>query len=149
MASLTERAGNPASLMITLGMNPGLSTLVQYINSSATLSNLLANPENATFLAPTNEAFTTWLNATNNRTQDEIDATLSYHLLKGNYPTVEFTNGPQFEPTYLNNYSYANVTVAPGGQRVKYMSGSNGQPEIFSNNKTASTIITKVYASML
>jgi hypothetical protein len=44
----------------------------------------------------------------------------------------------------LINAFYSNVTIIPGGQRVELVDGSGGVPEIVANNKTVTTISTKV-----
>ncbi|KAH8587873.1 FAS1 domain-containing protein [Bisporella sp. PMI_857] len=133
----------PASLISTLQSNSRLSTLNSYINSSAKLSNLLSSSTNFTFLAPSNDAFAQWISSQGNQTDSMVEAALSYHLLNGSFPTVSFSNEPQFAPTYLTNQSYSNVTISPGGQRVEFLKTSGGDPEFVSSNKTVSTIASR------
>ena len=136
----------PSSIIPTLQSYSELSTLYSYINGSTKLYDLLANSTNFTFLAPTNDAIADWIANQGNVTPsvDVIQATLSYHLLNGSWPTVDFSSQPQFASTNLHNVSYSNVTIAPSGQRVELVTGSNGDPEILSSNKTVTTIQTKV-----
>jgi uncharacterized surface protein with fasciclin (FAS1) repeats len=146
MSSWKIRDVLPSSIIPTLQSHSDLSTLYSYINGSTQLYNLLASAENFTFLAPTNDAITQWISAQGNSTPsaDVIEATLSYHLLNGSWPTVDVTDQPQFAATNLNNASYSNVTISPSGQRVEIVTGSSGDPEILSSNKTVTTISTKV-----
>lgn len=145
MASLEDRDVLPSSLIDTIHSNTQLSTLYSYVNQSTKLFNLFNESEGFTFLAPTNAAFSTWLsNQTTKPTLDVVEATLSYHLLNGSFPTISFSNESQFAPTYLQNVSYSNVTIQPGGQRVEWVTGSSGQPEFLSDNKTVTDIATKV-----
>ncbi len=117
-----------------LTSTPSLSTLSSLIDKSSQFSTLLAATNNFTFLAPNNDAFSKWL--LGNYTQDFVDATLTYHLLAGNYATALFSNGSSFIPTALTNQSYANVT---GGQRVEVV--KNGDMVFQSGNKTASHLL--------
>lgn len=116
---------------------PQLSTLQNYINGSANFSSILGNANNFTFLAPSNDAFNSFatqnMNVTN---KDLLLATLQYSLLQGGYPTLSFSNTPQFVPTNLVNGSYSNVT---GGQRVELVLGGGGTPQIVTGNKSIST----------
>ncbi|KAG0651787.1 Fasciclin arabinogalactan [Hyphodiscus hymeniophilus] len=145
MASWDVRDVLPSSIIPTLASYPDLSTLYSYINGSTKLFNLLNTAENFTFLAPTNDAIAQWIvsNGNNTPAADVIEAQLSYHLLNGSWPTVDFTAAPQFAATDLTNSTYNNVTIFPGGQRVELVAGPGGDPEIISSNKTATTISTK------
>jgi len=137
---------NPASLITTLQSKAELSTLNSFINGSSKLQSLFSTASDYTFLAPSNDALRSWMSARSTPpAQDEIEAILAYHLVNGSFPTVSFTNKPQFAPTYLTNSSYSNVTISPAGQRVQLLLGSGGQPEIISSNQTISTVQTKVY----
>jgi uncharacterized surface protein with fasciclin (FAS1) repeats len=148
MASLEDRGVLPSSLIDTIHSTSQLSTLYSYVNQSTKLFNLFNESEGFTFLAPTNTAFSTWLsNQTTKPTLDVVEATLEYHLLNGSFPTISFSNTSQFAPTYLQNVSYSNVTIPPGGQRVELVTGSSGQPEFLSDNKTVTDIAAKVCSS--
>lgn len=146
MASRKIRQTLPSSIIPTLESYSDLSTLFSYVNSSTKLYNLLNSTENFTFLAPTNDAIAQWISTQGNSTPsaDVIEATLSYHILNGSWPSVDFKDEPQFVATSLSNASYSNVTIFPGGQRVELVNGPGGDPEIVSNNKTATTISHKV-----
>lgn len=129
------------TLLQVLQSYPQLSSLSAYVNGSSNATALLANANNFTFLAPSNAAITTYATQNPNvLTKDFLLATLQYSLLQGGYPTLSFTDTPQFVPTGLVNASYANVT---GGQRMELMS-SSGAAEIFSGNKTLSSSASAV-----
>jgi uncharacterized surface protein with fasciclin (FAS1) repeats len=147
MASRQIRQTLPSSIIPTLESYPDLSTLFSFVNSSTKLYTLLNTTKNFTFLAPTNDAISQWILSQGNSTPsaDVIEATLSYHILNGSWPTVDFKNEPQFVATSLNNASYSNVTIFPGGQRVELINGPGGDPQIISSNKTATTISLKVW----
>jgi uncharacterized surface protein with fasciclin (FAS1) repeats len=147
MASLSMRQNLPSSIIPTLQGYSDLSTLISYVNNSTNLYNLLNTAKNFTFFAPTNDAFAQWILQTQgNKTPsaDVIEATLSYHILNGSWPTVEFKSQPQFVSTSLTNTSYSNVTIFPSGQRVELVEGPGGESEIVSSNKTVTTITAKV-----
>jgi hypothetical protein len=74
-------------------------------------------------------------------TNDQIEALLAYHLIHGVFPTVSFSTQPQFAGSFLTNASYANVT---GGQRVEFVLGSGGDPQIVSGNKSVTGLVTAV-----
>ncbi|KAH8784330.1 FAS1 domain-containing protein, partial [Hyaloscypha finlandica] len=117
-----------------------LSTFNSYVNGSQKLTNLLSSADNVTLLAPSNAAFEAWLpKQAPNLTEDQIEALLTYHLVHGVFPSVTFSDQPQFSKTFLNNITYTNVT---GGQRAELSTGSSGNPEIVSGNKSVSGILT-------
>jgi hypothetical protein len=144
MASWNIHQTLPSSIIPTLESYSDLSTLFSLVNGSTKLYKLLNTAKNFTFFAPTNDAITQWI-STQNPSADVIEATLFYHILNGSWPTVDFKDEPQFVATSLNNASYSNVTIFPGGQRVELVNGPGGDPEVISNNKTATTISAKVY----
>jgi hypothetical protein len=116
---------------------PSLSKLASLIGASPQLSSLLLPAYNFTFLAPTDDAISTWL--VGNRSQSWIEATLTYHLLSGSHPTALLSTTPQFVPSALSNTSFANVT---GGQRIE---ASKPHETIFqSGNKTSSKLVSGV-----
>jgi len=116
---------------------PSLSKLASLIGASPQLSSLLSPAYNFTFLAPTNDAISTWL--VGNQSQSWIEATLAYHLLSGSHPTALLSKTPEFVPSALSNISFANVT---GGQRIE---ASRPAKIIFqSGNKTSSTLVSGV-----
>jgi hypothetical protein len=124
------------TLLGVLQSQPQLSTLYSYLNASSNSTSLLANANNFTFLAPSNDAIQSLLAADPDAlSKDNVDALFQYSLLSGGYPTLSFSNTSQFVPSSLSNASYANVT---GGQRVELLLGSDGEPEIISGNKSIS-----------
>lgn len=101
----------------TLTRNPAL------IESQSGLLDQLADLDNITVLAPSNDALSAFLNGTNITealAQDAniVAAILSYHVLNGTYYASNFTDTPVFIPTLLNNATYENIT---GGQVVEGM----------------------------
>jgi hypothetical protein len=141
--SIEVSMSSAVPLIYTLQAISGLNTLNSYINASSKLTSLFSSSNNFTFLAPTDTAFQSWISSNGNATMDVVEATLSYHLLNGSYPTVAFTDQPQFPSTNLRNQSYENVTIYPPGQRVELINSSAG-PVILSSNKTTSTVTQKV-----
>jgi hypothetical protein len=117
-----------------------LSILSELLASSPRLSAWLLTANNFTFLAPSNAAISQLI--AGNYLQDGIEATLTYHLLSGSYPTVHFGNVLEFIPTALSNASFANVT---GGQRVEVT--NTGNVTFRSQNKTSSSLLFGVTSS--
>jgi Fasciclin domain len=125
------------SLLQVLQTYPQLSSLYSLVNSSASATALLANTNNFTFLAPSNDAvskFNTQNPGVLNGTQ--LLPILQYGLLKGGYPTLSITTTPQFIQSNLSDSTYANVT---GGQAVELVLGSDGTPEAVTGNRSIST----------
>lgn len=119
-----------------------LASLASYVNSSEQATALLANANNFTFLAPSNAAIAKFTgNNPNVLTQDLLEATHEYSLLKGGYPSLSFTETPQFVSSNLVNGTYANVT---GGQVVQLISNSDGQNQVLTGNKSISISSTAV-----
>lgn len=130
------------ALLSVLQEHSELSTFNHYVNTSTSLTSLLSTADNVTLLAPSNTAFEEWLsNQSPALSDDQIEASLMYHLIHGVFPAVSFSKRPQFAGSFLTNTSYANVT---GGQRVELASGSNGNPQIVSGNQSVSGITTTV-----
>lgn len=129
------------SLVSTLEARPELVLFNRYIQSIPTLLNTLTNITNYTLLAPSDTAITRWLNNTSpSPTQDEIEVTLSYHILHGGYALASFSANPQFASSYLSNSSFTNVT---GGALVELLEDGRS-PTVLSANKTKSSVITGV-----
>lgn len=120
-----------------LSSNPQLSSLASYVASFPRLAQQFKTADNFTFLAPTNEAFATWLRG--NHSSDYIEATLTYHLLNGSHPSASLSSTPLFIPTALTNTTYCNVT---GGQRVKAL--NDGRVVFGSALDTNSTVLAAV-----
>jgi uncharacterized surface protein with fasciclin (FAS1) repeats len=129
--------GSAITLFDVLNTYPQLSTLKSYISASPNVTSFLQNANNFTFLAPSNDAITTFTSQTNsNLTEDVLQATLQYSLLQGGFPALSFTNASLFIASNLYNGSHANVT---GGQRVELVAGSDGIPEVVTGNRSVST----------
>jgi len=136
LATLATR-GYAITLIDVLASHPELSTLHGYVNASSSVTSLLASANNFTFLAPTNDAVGKYLSKfPNNLTEDVLEATFQYSLLRGGFPSLSFTNTPQFVATNLVNASYANVT---GGQTVELVLGADGNPQVVTGNKSTAT----------
>jgi uncharacterized surface protein with fasciclin (FAS1) repeats len=129
-------------LLETIPTFPELSQLQSYIATLPRLSAELAKVDNYTFLAPTNDAFNSWLSTTTPQpTLEDIEATLFYHLVHGIYPVASFTSTLQSVPSFLTNASYTNVTA---GQAVQLSLSSSKHPVIRTGNMTNTSIITTV-----
>lgn len=114
-----------------------LSSLSGYVNASANATALLANANNFTFFAASNAAIAKFATQNSNAlAEDVLEATLQYALVKGGYPSLSFSDTPQFAASNLVNGTYANVT---GGQAMELVLGSSGSLEVISGNKTIST----------
>jgi uncharacterized surface protein with fasciclin (FAS1) repeats len=130
------------ALLSVLQEHPELSTFNHYVNASTSLTSLLSTVDNVTLLAPSNTAFQAWTsNQSPALSDDQMEASLMYHLVHGVFPAVSFSKRPQFAGSFLTNTSYANVT---GGQRVELVSGTSGDPQIVSGNQSVSVITTMV-----
>jgi uncharacterized surface protein with fasciclin (FAS1) repeats len=130
------------SLLSIIQTTPGtLSTLNSFINSSTQLRTGLAAANNFTFLAPSNDAFKKWLASQGSTpSQDVIDATLTYHLISGGFPTVLFNSNPRFVSSVLKTPAFANVST---GQTVELLQGG-GKFEFLTGSNTVSTITSGV-----
>lgn len=141
-------AVTPITLLEVLKSYPELSTLNSHVNTSLNATGFLSSANNNfTFLAPSNDAISSLLSQNPNAlTEDLLDATLQYSLLKGGFPALSFSNTSQFVASNLVNGSYANVT---GGQAAELVLSSSGSPQVVTGNKsisTASTVCTKSLA---
>jgi hypothetical protein len=124
------------TLLQVLQTYPQLSSLNTLVNSSANATALLANSNNFTFLAPSNNAISSF----NSQNPGVLNGTqllpnIQYGLLKGGYPSLSITSTPQFIQSNLSAPEYANVT---GGQAVELVLGSDGTPEFISGNGSIS-----------
>lgn len=135
------------SLADVLGANNDtLSTLGALLAGQPELVEALSAATDITILAPSDEAFSAFLNTTmgNTTAQDPaaVAALLTYHVINGTFFASNFTDAekPLFAPTLLSDEMYANVT---GGQRVKSMV-MDGNVHIFSGLGENSTVVTPV-----
>ncbi|KAH6666254.1 FAS1 domain-containing protein [Halenospora varia] len=115
-----------------------LSKLSSYISTLPQLSSLLTAANNFTFLAPTDDAISSWLATAPSISNSTIEATLTYHLLNGGHPFASFSNRSNLISTALSNATYANVT---NGQRVEGKRVGSGV-EFTSWNKKTSKVTT-------
>ena len=129
----------------TLTSTPDLSNLTSYLSLFPQVLSQLSSAQNITILAPSNEAFATYVNssvgmaiAANDTTA--IQALLTYHVLNGTYPAASIKSMPAFVPTMLNNPMYSNVT---GGQVVEAVS-MGGNVSFYSGLLTNSTVTKAV-----
>lgn len=118
----TASAQSMMDLNATLSGNSNLTSLTSYLNLLG-IESQLANMKNVTLLAPSNQAFATFMNssmAASLKANDTaaIQALLMYHVLNGTYNSSAIKTMPTFIPTMLSNKAYSNVT---GGQRVEAM----------------------------
>jgi len=133
----------PSSLAITLlqvlETTPELSTLYSYVNGSANATSFIANSNNFTFFAPSNDAISALIQSKGNATlnEDLLLASLQYGMVKGGYPSLSFTNNSQFASTNLASPKYANVT---GGQIVELIIDDIGNPQVVSGNKVSAGV---------
>lgn len=109
------------TLTDVISRNPNLSTLGQLVAQYPSIASVLSNATNVTILAPTNAAFTSFLNQPGMNQSISADpnlvqAVLSYHVLQGVFRSTSITSTPAFARTLLMAGYYANVT---GGQVVQ------------------------------
>lgn len=118
--ALAQDSSTPQSLNATLSGNDQLSNLTSFLALQPQLLDTLSNAQNITILAPSNNAFSAFLNSSaGSQLADDpglVAALLSYHVLNGTYTSSMISNTSTFVPTLLTNESYANVT---GGQVVE------------------------------
>ena len=111
-----------------LTATPSLSNLTSTLQMFPDLLSTLGGLSNITVLAPSNEAFTAFMNGSvaMNAAPEDLQAILMYHVLNGSYPGF---NETAFAPTALMSGMYANVT---GGQVVEAMPGDDNSLMFYS-----------------
>lgn len=131
------------SLLGVLQSYPELSTLASYLNGTSALNTLLTNANNFTFLAANNNAIGKFLaqQYKNTLSEDDLEAITQYSLLKGGFPTLSFSDTPDFAASNLVNATYANVTA---GQAAELVLSSSGAHQVITGNKNVSAITTSV-----
>lgn len=136
------------SLLGVLQSYPELSVLESYLKNAPNLNNLLTNANNFTFLAPNNDAVGRFISQSPNGTltEDVLEALVQYSLLKGGFPTLSFSDTPQFVASNLTNVTYANVTA---GQTVELVSSASGEPQVVTGNKNVSAVSSGVCSESL
>ncbi|KAH7139394.1 FAS1 domain-containing protein [Dendryphion nanum] len=120
LATAQEGGNQTQGLNQTLASQPNLSNLTQFLNLNPALIGALAQANNITILAPSDQAFARIANSSAFRAlgtnPEALAALLTYHVLNGTYRASDITNTSAFVPTLLQNSSFSNVT---GGQRVE------------------------------
>jgi hypothetical protein len=125
------------TLASSLAAQPDLVLFNDYVQSLPNLLNTLTNITNYTLLAPSDTAMTRWLNDSSPPpSQDQIEATLHYHILHGSYSLGSFSATPQFASSYLFNTTFTNLT---GGAAVELLE-DGGSPVLVSALKAQSSI---------
>ena len=131
------------SLTQALNSSTDLSQLTSLISQYPALVQTLSNATNITILAPSNQAIAALLNSTSPAllsNADAVQAILSYHVLKGSYPSSSIKSTPAFVPTLLNNTQYSNIT---GGQVVEAIT-QGSSVEIYSGLLSKSNVTKAV-----
>ena len=132
------------NLTATLASNNDTSALTKLLLSFPQLVAGLANAQNVTLLAPSNEAISALLNSTAGKALAAdpglTQAVLQYHVLNGTYHAADVTNTSTFLPTLLTNSSFTNVT---GGQVVNAVKVGNNVT-FFSGLNQNSTVTQAV-----
>lgn len=105
---------NTPNLTALVNSSDQLSTLGQILEQFPDVASTLAEATNVTVLAPTNEAFESYLEDAGLQLEDVtsgmVAALLQYHVLNGTYPSANITDSPTFINTLLMNETYTNVT---------------------------------------
>lgn len=135
----TVSAQESAGLVETLSNVTELSNLTSYLGLFPELVSQLSELTNVTLLAPSDEAFETFLNSSAGAALAEndtalIQSILTYHVLNGTYESFE---EEEFIPTALQPPTYTNVT---GGQVVHVVPGEDGAATVYSGLITPSNI---------
>ena len=142
-----DNSNGTQSLNATLSGNEQLSNLTSFLSLSPAVLESLANANNITILAPSNEAFAEFSNTDLGRrvANDSglLAALLQYHVLNGTYQASQITNTSTFVPTLLNNETYSNIT---GGQVVQAVVIGN-ETVFYSGLLQNSTVTTAVSPS--
>lgn len=131
LAATVRAQDQSGGLVETLSNVTELSNLTSYLNLFPDFVSQLAQLTNVTLLAPSNDAFATFLNSSAGAALADMDeqliqGILSYHVLNGTY---ESFNETAFIPTALQPPQYTNVT---GGQVVQAVPGEDGAVTFFS-----------------
>merc|ERR1712072_1320283 len=101
------------NLTALLSSTDSLSSLNDLVGNYPDFAAALASREDATILAPSNDALETLMNSDAASTLDNdqfVQALLNYHVINGTVYASNITQTPIFAPTYLNSSMYSNVT---------------------------------------
>lgn len=135
----------PPELAAALNSTEELSQLNTLLGGFPDLLSMLANATDITILAPSNDAFSTFLQSPENQAaaadNGTLMALLSYHVLNGTVMSMNITSTPTFVASLLSNETYTNVT---GGQRVgaRLVGGDDGTATIISGLGSRSNVTT-------
>lgn len=147
MAMANAVIAQSPSLDSLLAGTPDLSTLTTLVTQQKGLLDTLEKATNITILAPSNEAFATFLASPDyakyKNNSDAISALLKYHVLKGTYPASAFKSTPVFVHSLSEDKKFSNVT---GGQVVEGVLKGN-VVEIISGELAVSKVIKAVRLS--
>lgn len=131
-----------SSILDVINHYPDLTNFRDVLNSSTAFSSIIAsNLSNFTLLAPNNAAIDAWLpTLPPNVSSADIADILRYHLLYGNWPTLNIGRDPLPVRTWLTDNKWTNVT---DGQRVEVFRNEDG---VFfeSGNKITSHVVMGV-----
>jgi uncharacterized surface protein with fasciclin (FAS1) repeats len=116
-----------ANLTTVLSNNTDLSNLTNYLSSMPQFVSQLSNATNITILAPSNDAFSKFMNSSFSKMVGQggnatILDLLNYHVLNGTHTSFSFNGTPAFIPTHLTSQDATNVTT---GQRVEGIKSNN------------------------
>jgi len=108
--AFAQEETEPQNLTALIGSDDRLSTLGTILESYPNVAEALGSAENVTVLAPTNEAFQTFLDSAGlsleDVTEDQVQAILNYHVIAGQILSENITETPAFAPTLLDNATY-------------------------------------------
>ncbi|CAF9912377.1 MAG: hypothetical protein GOMPHAMPRED_007644 [Gomphillus americanus] len=134
-----QNSTSNTTLASVLTSNSNLSNLTSLV-TSLNLVDTLSQLTNVTILAPSNAAFTKFMNSSvaNTTLGDKglLTALLTYHVLNGTINSSQIASMPTFVPTHLTNELVSNVT---DGQRVEALN-SSGTISFLSGLLTNSTV---------
>merc|ERR1712032_932145 len=143
LAYAQEDSGSGSSGMMNLtallSSTDSLSSLNDLVGNYPDFAAALASREDATILAPSNDALETLMNSDAASMLDNeqfVQALLNYHVINGTVYASNITQTPIFAPTYLNSSMYSNVT---GGQVVEARR-EDGEVQFVSGLKQVSTV---------
>merc|ERR1711877_111984 len=127
------------NLTALLSSTDSLSSLNDLVGNYPDFAAALASREDATILAPSNDALETLMNSDAASMLDNdqfVQSLLRYHVLQSTVYASNITQTPIFAPTYLNSSMYSNVT---GGQVVEARR-EDGEVQFVSGLKQVSTV---------
>lgn len=127
----------------------GDKNLTEFTKLLLTYGDIYANlsfQQDITILVPNNDAFnkipySSLGSAFENNRSDVVRSVLQYHILPGLHPTGSYNGSFSFNPTWLYNDTFTNVT---GGQRVGAVAQPGNVNIVTSGLGSRSTLIEKV-----